>query len=284
MKKTSLYPMVEFKKDTYELDEFDAASIFVLVGEEKALVIDAGMGIGDLLTAVRRITDKPLVLAITHGHVDHIMHSCQFDECYLNEADWPMFFDDVERRKYDTGLIAQRQKGIYAYDMERDITPWEKTAKLLPLDEGWSIDLGGRVIRAYAAPGHSKGSMIFLDEKTRTLFAGDALNNNLLLAMTMDPSKETYVPLEDALKGLLTMEALGDKYDDIFNGHHDFRPLGVPLKKEILPNAIAMLRQIMDGSAAYETQQNKLFPHLTDTIVRMGEGWVTVDPRFLPQK
>ena len=58
--KTRLYPMVQFKKDTWEIDEFECASVFVLVGKEKAMVIDAGIGIGDLIGAIRMtITDKP---------------------------------------------------------------------------------------------------------------------------------------------------------------------------------------------------------------------------------
>ena len=29
---TTLYPMVQFKKDTWEIDEFDVASMFLLLG------------------------------------------------------------------------------------------------------------------------------------------------------------------------------------------------------------------------------------------------------------
>ena len=32
---TKLYPMVQFKKDTWEIDEFDCASMFLLIGTEK---------------------------------------------------------------------------------------------------------------------------------------------------------------------------------------------------------------------------------------------------------
>ena len=41
---TKLYPMVQIKKNTWEIDEFDCASIFLLIGTEKAMVIDCGMG------------------------------------------------------------------------------------------------------------------------------------------------------------------------------------------------------------------------------------------------
>ena len=51
---TTLYPMVQFKRDTWELDEFDCASIFLLVGTERALLIDTGIGVGDLKAAVEK--------------------------------------------------------------------------------------------------------------------------------------------------------------------------------------------------------------------------------------
>ncbi|MCJ7550582.1 MAG: MBL fold metallo-hydrolase, partial [Anaerolineae bacterium] len=77
---TDLYPMVQFKEDTWEIDEFDCASVFLLIGQDKAMLIDTGMGIGDLRGAVRKITDKPLVVVISHGHVDHTGNARQFEE------------------------------------------------------------------------------------------------------------------------------------------------------------------------------------------------------------
>ena len=65
---TRLYPMVQFKKDTWEIDEFDCASIFLLIGSERALLIDSGFGIGDLRGAVEMVTDKPITLVISHSH------------------------------------------------------------------------------------------------------------------------------------------------------------------------------------------------------------------------
>lgn len=284
-KKTSLYPMVEFKPDTYELDEFDCASIFVLVGTDKAMVIDTGMGIGNLREAVERITDKPVIVVISHAHVDHIQNAYRWGECYVNEIDMPMFFDDVERRKYDTTLIAKRQGGIYPYKMDRDITPWTSKPILKPLVEGQQFDLGGgRIITAYAAPGHTIGHMMFLDEMTRSLFVGDALNNNLGVTGTMDPSKENYVGIEGVLKGLEKMQSLRDKWDGIYNGHHDFRPLGMPLSADVLPNAIDICHQILDGTYELKQKPNPLHNDRTMSYVEKGDNWLSVNPEFLPSK
>ena len=53
---TTAQPIVEIAKDTYEIDEFDCGSIFVLVGKDKAMVIDTGTGIGDLPSCSRTPT------------------------------------------------------------------------------------------------------------------------------------------------------------------------------------------------------------------------------------
>ena len=50
--RTRRYPLVQFKKDTWEIDEFDVASMYLLVGKEKAMLIDCGMGLGVGLAAV----------------------------------------------------------------------------------------------------------------------------------------------------------------------------------------------------------------------------------------
>ena len=70
--KTRKMPWFEFAPDTYEIDEFDCASIFLFVGTERALLLDTGIGIGDLKGLVEEITDKPYDVVLTHGHRDHV--------------------------------------------------------------------------------------------------------------------------------------------------------------------------------------------------------------------
>ena len=250
---TKLYPMVQFKKDTWEIDEFDCASMFLLIGSEKAMLIDCGMGIGDLRGAVEMITDKPLIVVISHGHVDHTANARQFEEIWINpkDADAPIP-QSLERRRYDTERIARRQKGcigapftmfnLYPYDINvdlRDPAPDEKMPVLHDLCDGQQFDLGGgRIITAYEVPGHSAGEMVFLDEQNRILIAGDAINFNLGVGA---------VPLETTLKALRRIRDMGDKYDGIYNGHHDFRALGMPLDDDCLPTIIEMMEDVVAG-------------------------------------
>ena len=175
---TDRHPYYEFEKDTYEIDEFDCSSIFLFVGKERALLLDTGCGIGDLKGVIRKITDKPYIVIASHGHMDHIGGAGAFDELYINPAD--NYFLDVsfekmlESRRNYADFIRTREDKYYPYSTEKDMLCWEKKPKLLPLSDGQTFDLGGRIITAYSCPGHTPGEMIFIDSKTRYLFCADA--------------------------------------------------------------------------------------------------------------
>ncbi len=45
--------------------------MFLLVGREQALLIDSGYGLQNLPERIRQITNLPVTLVNTHGHLDH---------------------------------------------------------------------------------------------------------------------------------------------------------------------------------------------------------------------
>jgi len=67
---------------------------------------------------------------------------------------------------------------------------------------------------------------------------------------------------------------MGDRYDGLYNGHHDFRALGMPLGDDCLPNLIALCRQYLSGD--YSTA---IVPSFWDgqradrTMLRMGRNF-----------
>ncbi|MDR3121495.1 MAG: MBL fold metallo-hydrolase [Clostridiales bacterium] len=275
---TQLYPMVQFKKDTWEIDEFECASAFLLIGGERAMLIDCGIGIGDLRGAVGRITDKPLVVVVTHNHGDHTGNIRQFREIWMSPKDSAgaqMPWDVAQRRGY-ARMIAERQKGIYPYDPETDIREYgadEPMPVIHDVSDGQRFDLGGgRVVVAMECPGHTEGELVLLDEASRTLFCGDALNYNLLFGAPGSTS------IERAVKGLEWMRDARGQYDGIFNGHHDFRPLGAPLADDCLPNAIELCHQLLDGTYSLAPTPDFLKPPLPPmTMVQKGRNYVGFD-------
>ena len=129
-------------------------SVYVVEGNDKALVIDAGTSMPHLAQVVATLTDKPLMLAVTHGHGDHVGGAVSFPDVWIHPA--------------DTSLIRGGRRG------------YEGTVHFL--SDGEVIDLGGRQIEVMHTPGHTFGSVTFFDKAKGYGFSGDAFGStNLLL-------------------------------------------------------------------------------------------------------
>ena len=59
-------------ENIYHIYEPGGVYTTLIIGNEKALLIDTGYGYGNLREAVARLTDLPLIVANTHGHFDHV--------------------------------------------------------------------------------------------------------------------------------------------------------------------------------------------------------------------
>lgn len=262
---TRALPYYEFCEGVFEIDEFDCASIFVIVGEKRALVLDCGTGIGDLRWVIEnRITDKPYDVVLTHNHADHIGGAGFFDEVWIHEADsdWSDLLSPLttenrkdlpapltpESRKGYAQLIRCRENKNYIYDPERDIVGWQKNPVKKILKDGQIFDLGGRKVSIYHCPGHTEGECVAIDDKSKLLFCGDACNRNFLLNRNVGGSQEE--ALRMAQEGLERIYAMrGTAFEAVYNGHHDFRGIGSPLGDEVLPNIIACLKSMREGTA-----------------------------------
>ena len=74
----------------WALDDAHQGSLYLIEGNERALLIDAGMGAEPLLPVLRTLTDKPIVLALTHAHVDHSGMLPQLAACPID-----IYFQDM---------------------------------------------------------------------------------------------------------------------------------------------------------------------------------------------
>ncbi len=118
---------------------------FLVIGEERALLFDAGFADSGVLETVRALTDLPIDVVMTHGDPDHSGGLADFGSCRMNAGDWPLVQD---------GSIA-----------------------LAPLDEGEIVACGDYRFRVIAIPGHTAGSLAFYDEAKGILLAGDSVQS-----------------------------------------------------------------------------------------------------------
>tara|TARA_R110000787_G_C13418202_1_gene444646 strand:- start:941 stop:1879 length:939 start_codon:yes stop_codon:yes gene_type:complete len=131
---------------------FEAPFLYLLLGEDKALLIDTGAEGADPRAEVDRLlaasgrAGLPLVVMHTHGHGDHVGGDASF-------ADRP---DTIV-----VGHTAEDVAGFFGIDL------WP--------DENGTLDLGGRKVDVLPTPGHHASHVMVYDAATRILFSGDAI-------------------------------------------------------------------------------------------------------------
>lgn len=127
---------------------------YLVIGSHSALMIDALETAQGVWEEVRRLTDLPVALAITHGHSDHA----------------------------GAALEEFVRAGCTVYMDPADLEPLAQTSGR-PINPDWftpfphRIDLGGVEIEVISVTGHTMGSKVFLDRSRALLFTGDAVGS-----------------------------------------------------------------------------------------------------------
>ena len=222
------------KPDTWIINCYDpnlaAPHPHVVIGETYALLIDPTWTKLPLREYIEQyVTDKPLLVACSHGHGDHTNANWMFNDLpiYMSAYAWQEIQD---RRAMDdvAGRWGGHQRGDYVPHI---IAP------------GDTIDLGGRVIEVLPYVGcHSPGSLIYLDRKEGILFTGDEIECGQMLVGGRPGVKSASCveQLRDNLVNLL--EGWGDQFDMVCPPHN-----GSPFHAKFLEYLVENCQRILSG-------------------------------------
>lgn len=177
-----------------------SAWMHLIVGQERALLIDTAFGIGDLRGLVETLTDKPVDVVNTHFHGDHSAGNSQFETIFIHKYDIPYL--EMSEKAENRLLPAP---GTYR---EEDIIPL-RSAKHIAMEDGFVFRLGeGHEVEVIHMPGHAAGGCMLLDRKYNLLFSGDAVvfTPTLIIGKFPAPYYPEYLTVtafRDALKKAL---------------------------------------------------------------------------------
>lgn len=211
--------------------------LYLVEGSRGAALIDTCLGVGHLKALVDSLTEKPLTVLLTHGHLDHAQGAPEFDTVYLNKKDLELYKKQSpweERKGYIKSGVSPEE---FAKLTDADFVPPMPEKEFSELADGMTFDLGGISIQAFSYPGHTQGSMVFLLKEDRILILGDACNNSTFLFGKETCSVEEY--RENTVKTARRLEGL---YDRVFLSHKVMET-----GKEILANMEELCGEIMEG-------------------------------------
>ena len=233
-------------ESTYIISEYhhwEETHCYLLIGSERALLIDTGLGICNIHEQMRKLTDKPVTAVATHIHWDHIGGHKYFPNFYTHktELDWlngkfPLPLQAVKN------MVADRCELPESFDIsEYEIFRGEPSRVL---EDGDTIDLGERTIRVLHTPGHSPGHLCFWEAERGYLFSGDLVYKGTLFANYPSTDPQSY------LISLEKIAVLSAKR--IFPGHHslDIHPEIVIRMRDAF-RALNVERKLRHGSGTY---------------------------------
>ena len=223
--------------------------MWLIIGPQKAMLIDTAFGIGDMKGLVDKITGgMPLIVANTHVGPDHVLGNCRFDKVYCNEYDYENIKNACKPGAWDY-LFDKDGKNIWLQFDKTDIPVW-KPYELTPVKDGYTFNLGGDYeVELVWTAGHTPGHSMYLDKKSRYVFAGDDVCSDVTgCGSGPNPNRTNgqYANLTTYRNALTKLVARLNEFDYLFPGH-----FMVNLQNTVLVNMLEALNEVIAKPDGY---------------------------------
>lgn len=180
------FTVEKIDKDTYAISEYghyEKMHSYLLLGNKLCLLIDTGLGIGNIKDIISDLTYLPIKVVTTHAHWDHIGGHKLFNDIFIHEGDiewlkgnYPLPIEVIRQN-------IMKEKFLVPPPEEFDINDYSLYAgEPSVLKDNDVIDIGSRYLKVIHTPGHSPGHVCFYEEERGYLFTGDLIYMGTLYA------------------------------------------------------------------------------------------------------
>ena len=262
------YAVEAIDAQTYAINEPNSSQYntsYLLVGEARALMFDAGSGERPAGSrSMREVAEqyagkKSITLILSHFHYDHIADAAAFDGVTL--IDRP----DIR------GTI---KEGIYTISpLESHGMDWRPLKVAHLVADGEVLDLGGRTVEVFNLPGHTTESVVLIDRHRNQVFTGDFVYRHLggIIAFASGSGLTAYKESSTRLLQFTNAETL-------FFGAHGIPRFG----RDWLMLLDRELDRIIKGTATYRYAAHYLAPGLPWRVYQTSDLYIYTTPLVDP--
>jgi hydroxyacylglutathione hydrolase len=201
--------IIQINNNTWRMED-NGVRFFLLVGTEKALLIDSGMKTQDAKQIAESITKLPIMLLNTHADPDHISGNGSFEHFYMHP------------------------------DEEEYYRPFGGPGTIVPVSDNDIIDLGDRPLKIIFIPGHTPGSIAVLDINNRALISGDSIQDGDIYMFSKYRNMTMYV------ESMKKLSMYNDEFDTIYPSHGSF-PVSPDLTAKLIEGAEQIINGTAKG-------------------------------------
>lgn len=249
LKQINGFTLQQVSKDVWAIDEFGIDIMYLVIGTKRALLIDTGIGIGNIRAVVETMTRLPYDVVNTHHHYDHAGGNGRFSMVYAHKKAIPVIQEQNNLQTRLEFFHSQEARTEYNHgaSLEFDATMMGDF-EMKGIEEGFVFHLGNRDLEVFDTPGHTKDGICLLDRKYRLLFSGDTVVSTPTLMF--DSFSDT---MSNYLESLKKLSRLKDSYELIFPGHY-LRPIG----SIYIDDQIACVQEILEKHLLGEKQESNM--------------------------
>lgn len=228
-----------------EYGHWEKVHSYLLIGDKHALLVDTGLGIGNIRDVVESLTNLPVKVVTTHVHWDHIGGHRLFNDISVHEddAEWLEYGISVSTDAIKKEVVKEKftVNPPEGFDINKYKVYRGKPTRIYKDDD--IIDIGSRKIRVIHTPGHSPGHICLFEESRGYLFTGDLIYMGTLFA---------FYPSTDPIKFKESVEKISSlkNIKRLMPGHND---LNIP---------VSLIEEIKDAFESIEK----------DGLLRQGSG------------
>jgi glyoxylase-like metal-dependent hydrolase (beta-lactamase superfamily II) len=220
----------------YEPHQLEEVISYLIIGSDKAVLFDTGMGISNIQAVVVGLTKLPVSVVNSHTHNDHVGDNWRFSDVYGMDTEFTRANSRGSKEDAQAELAPEEICGALPAGFDGKayatkpfhITHW--------LHDGDKIDLGGRTLKVISTPGHTPDAIALLDERNGLLFTGDTFYLGPIYLYRPETDLDAYVA------SVRKLAAMAPRLQLLLPAHNT--PVADP---NYLPKVVSTMQQVRRG-------------------------------------